>query len=177
MKELIERLIAEQKASGFRDIAGTHVEGRVPLTQALMNEAVAGALRGKNLPLKGATILVTTGNRLIIGLQHGILFAPKRVEITFPPQANLAEDPILRMRLHLGGLGGVLAGFAAALFPGKFPEGVSLSGDQLAIDMRRLLQSRNLGEFAPLLRSLRFQSETGTLWFGFTVAVPPQGEK
>lgn len=175
MKELIARLLAEQKARQFADFAGTHVEGEIPLRQGLMNEAVAGVLAGRILPmgLRGVRVMVTTGNRIILDLQHGNFFLPKRVELVFPGQAILSQDPVLRVGLRVGGVAGLLTGLVGALFPGKLPDGVSLGGDHVAIDTRRLLASRNLAEYGPLLQSLRFQSDTGTLCIGFTVVVPP----
>jgi hypothetical protein len=154
----------------FEELAGAHLGGEIPLTDNVLNRAVAEALRRKpDGPIESAEIHVAYGEVSARLHLRRPAFAPAiTVAARIERQPDLPRSPVLVLRWRLPGLGALaaLAGPMVALFNAT-PPGMRVEGDLAFIDLARLLEDRGLRELLDHVRVLHLEPLQGALLIRF----------
>lgn len=144
-------LLHEQLSTGFADLEGARISATLPVSERLINEAIA-----RGLPPGGAVRMVYVrpreGNRfeVQIKLARPAFLPAVSITATVERQAIIPGSPILILRLS--SLPGLIsaAGFGAGFFK-VLPPGVTLDGDRVNVDLRALLHEHGLGAVWPFI--------------------------
>ena len=152
MDAFASQLLAQLQSSGFRDLSGSRISARIPVSRSLLNELVAQALQGRTTPVQKVDIQPRDGDRLDAMVTVTWSFVPPlKVAVVVDRQPEFPASPVLVLRWSLlGGLGAIASRVLAAL--GKLPAGIRLNGDRLELDIP-VLAART--EAAPLLSYVR----------------------
>jgi hypothetical protein len=151
-------LLAELRSSGFREIAGTRVSARIPLSRALINRLVADALAGTTAPVRQVDVRPGTDDRFDVVITVSWPFVPPlTVAFYIEQQPQFPASPVLVLRWSL--LGGI-GGFASRMMgsPEKLPAGVRLEGDRLVLDIPALAARGAAAALLPYLKALQLRS-------------------
>jgi hypothetical protein len=152
-------LLDQLRRNRFTDLSGSSAVVDLAIPQALINRAVADALEGSQGRLRGVTITIHPDYRFNLGIQLARSFVPSiAVEAVIDRQPELPGSPeiVFRWRTVLPGLA-ALAGSAASFFK-ALPPGVRMSGDNVFVDVRPLLERAGASDLWPLLSELRFST-------------------
>jgi hypothetical protein len=146
------QLLADLQSSAFRDIAGSRVSARIPVSRALLNELAAQALRGTTTPVRQLDIRPREGDQLDVIVTVSWPFVPPlKVAIAVDRQPIFPDSPVLVLRWSLlGGVGAIASRLIGAFH--RLPAGVRLDGDRLELDIAALAAR---SPAAPLLRYMR----------------------
>src|SRR6266481_2802287 len=128
-------LLTILKSSSFRDIAGSRVSARVPISRSLANRLVAQALQGTSTPVREVDVRPHAGDRfdLVLTLSWPLV-PPLTVEVAVAQQPTFPASPVLVFRWSLLGAVGALASRVIASLD-RLPAGVKLEGDRLLVDI------------------------------------------
>jgi hypothetical protein len=151
-------LMAGLRASGFRDLPGARVSAHIPLTRALLNRMVAGALTGSSTPVRAVDITPLPGDRFdaLVTLSWPLV-PPLKVTFTIEQQPLFPASPVLVLRWSfLGGLGLLASRFIGSL--GSLPEGVRLQNDRLLLDIPALTARTPARQVLPSLKALELHT-------------------
>jgi hypothetical protein len=168
-------LVNDLRRRGFADLAGSRATVDLAIPQALINQAVAGALTGSEGRLRAVTVAIHPDYRFHLDLQLSRGFIPSiPVEAVIDRQPELPGSPVIvfRWRLLLRGLA-ALAGSAASFFK-VLPAGVRMEGDNLFLDLRPLLDRAGASDLLPLLSELSISTREGLLDVHLVARVPQQ---
>lgn len=168
-------LVTDLRLRGFADLAGSRAAVDLAIPQALINQAVAGALTGSEGRLRGVTVTIHPSDRFHLDLQVSLGFIRSiPVEAVIARQPDLPESPVIvfRFRLLLRGLA-ALAGSAASFFK-VLPAGVRMEGDNLFLDLRPILDRAGASDLLPLLSELSISTREGLLDVHLVARVPEQ---
>src|SRR2546421_1351633 len=147
-------LIAQLQRTAFRDVAGSKVSARIPVSRTLLNDLVAQSLP-PTAPIRRIDVVprpddcfdavVTTAWRLVPPLTIGV-----RIE----RQPEFPSSPTLVLRWSLAaGLDAIISQFVGAL--GKWlPPGVRLEGDRVLLDIRTLAAGTAIADALPYASAL-----------------------
>jgi hypothetical protein len=132
----VSQVVAQLQASGFQDLAGTRVSARVPVSDALLNQIIAAALRGTSSPVRSVHVRPLAGERFETLVTTSMPFVPPlTVHVAVDQQPRFPASPFLVLRWSfLGGLGAIASRFVGALEK-KLPPGIRLDGDRIVIDI------------------------------------------
>jgi hypothetical protein len=164
MDPALVTLLQDQQRGGFPDFAGSEVNATIPVSERFVNTVVSRLLP-TNGKIRGVQIKVEDGNQFTAQIQpSGPSFLPSiPVTVSIEDQPLLPDRPTLGLRLMK--TSGVLA-LAGSLIPslGTFlPPGVTLDGDRITIDIRRLLAERKLESWLAYFTDLRVNTRAGAL--------------
>jgi hypothetical protein len=163
MDERVMHLLRRQQESGFADLAGTHAALFIPISDRLINEAIAAFLPSSGR-IERVQVSTEAGNRLTARVTLGKpRFLPTiTVTMIIQQQPELPESPVLVLRLM--GAGGLMsfAGPLATLF-GVLPLGLRIEGDRLHVHIPALLQQHGFESALPYLERLQVTTEAGHL--------------
>ena len=152
------QLLAHLKSSAFRDIAGSRVKARVPVSRSLLNRVVADALRGTTAPVRSVDIRPRAGDELELLITLSWPFVPP-VKLTFiverQPQFPASPELVLRWSL-LGAVGAIASRLLASL--DRLPAGVRLDRDRLVLDIPTLAGPERAAMLLPVVRSLELHT-------------------
>jgi hypothetical protein len=128
-------LLAHLQSSAFRDIAGSRVSARIPISRALLNQLVAQALRGRTTPVRQVDIRPRDGDQLDAVVTVSWPFVPPlKVAIAVDRQPQFPGPAVLVLRWSaLGGLGAIASRLITAF--GRLPAGVRLDGNRIELDI------------------------------------------
>ena len=152
-----------QRQTGFHDLAGSEVTATIHLSDRLVNELVAELLPtdGK---VREVQIRIDEGNQLTATVRlSGPSFLP-----AVPVTLEIDEQPDLPDRAVLGSKLALPSGLmfmATSILPSlvKLPTGISLNGERLRIDIRRLLAERQMESWLDYVTDLRVTTRAGAL--------------
>jgi hypothetical protein len=164
MNPALVSILDDLRRRGFADLAGSRAAIDLAIPQALINQAVAGALAGSQGRLRGVTVTIHPGYRFHLDLQLSLGFIRSiPVEAVIDRQPELPGSPVIvfRFRLLLRGLA-ALAGSVASFFK-VLPAGVRLEGDHLFLDLRPLLDRAGASDLLPLLSELSLSTREDLL--------------
>ena len=152
MDAFASQLLAHLQSSEFRDIAGSRVSARIPVSRSLLNRLVAHALQGTTTPVRNVDIQPREGDQLDAIVTVSWPFVPRlRVQVAVDRQPQFPASPVLVLRWSLlGGLGTIASRVMSAL--DRLPAGIRLDGNRLELDIA-VLAARSPA--APLLRWVR----------------------
>lgn len=152
MDAFVSQLLAHLQSSSFRDVAGSRVSARIPVSRSLLNGLVAHALQGDATPVRQVDVRPREGDQFDAIVTVSWPFVPPlKVAIAVDRQPQFPASPVLVLRWSLlGGLGAIASRLIGAL--DRLPAGVRLDGDRLELDIP-VLAARSPA--APLLRYVR----------------------
>ena len=107
-------ILRSLQATQFRDLAGSQVSARVPVSERLINEVVALTLP-TNVPIREARVRPVPGDAFSVRVTPRSAFLPSlTIKLTIERQPELPGSPVLVLRMET--LGGLI-GLAASVFP------------------------------------------------------------
>jgi len=168
-------LLQRQQRDGFPDLAGAEVSATIPIAEGLVNEAIA-----RSLPPSGRVgdvhVTVRDSNQLAIDITlSSPSFLPSiPVTLAIEDQPLLPDRPTLGLRLtRSAGLAAMAATFIPSL-ASQLPPGITMDGDRIRIDIRRLLADRNMAEWLDYLTDLRVNTRLGAIVLDVRARIRPK---
>ena len=165
-------LLRRQMALGFRGIAGSRISVRIPVSEALINEAIAISLP------PGARVREVQVNpraydraRVRIVVSKPSFLPPITFTVAIERQPSLPDSPDLVLRLEGAGAMLTFAGPALA-FLNALPPGILMRGDQVFINVLELARSQELGEWFRFVDRLQVTTEPGQVVVTVEAGVP-----
>jgi hypothetical protein len=164
------RLFRRQQASGFQDLRALDGALTLPIAEPLLNELIAESLPS-SAPVRDVYVTPQTPDRFTIRARVGSvsLLPPVKLTAVIDRQPEFPANPVLVLRLETTGLLS-LAGPALRLL-NALPPGVRVEHDRIYVDIRTLLESRNLGEYLGFIRELRVNAVDGRAIISVRVSV------
>ena len=164
---MLDRL-RELTGVGIEELAGGHIEGEIPLTDAVATRLARRYLPA-SAPVSDLQIEAQDGDVVIVqaGLRGSRLVPQVRVHARIEQQPE-PHAPVLGLRWSVPGFGPLtmFAGPLLSLFK-ALPPGIDADGDRLAVDIAHLLRSRGLAELLPHLTRVRVTTRRGAIVIGF----------
>ena len=159
----------------FQEIAGARVAGEIPLSERLVNQLVAEALkRSTGGPIETAEVHVRIGGELDVRLRlrRPRFVPPVMVRLRIEKQPT-PEEPELVLRWHLPGIGALakLAGPVLSFVTASRP-GITVDSDRIAVDVTRLAREQGAGDLLDYLTALRVETRAQALVVIFEIRVP-----
>jgi hypothetical protein len=171
-------LLAQLQSSAFRDIAGSRVSARIPVSRSLLNQLVAQALQGTTTPVRQVDIRPREGDQLDAVVTVSWPFVPPlKIAIAIDRQPQFPAPAVLVLRRSaLGGLGAIASRLIAAL--DRLPPGIRLDGNRVELDIP-VLAARSPA--APMLRFVRglelhTAADRAVIVADLEIAEPREGE-
>lgn len=166
MDPRLEALLTRQRATGFSDFRGAHADLTLPISDRLLNEAIAEALPS-SAPVRDLQVTSRAGNRIGVRFKVGAasFLPPISLTLVIERQPELPASPILTLTLEMGGLLS-LAG-SALRFLGALPPGVRVEDDRIHVNLATLLAERGLSDLLDYAEQVHVTTTEG----GLVVAV------
>jgi hypothetical protein len=171
--EILADILEQQKLSGFGDLAGATASATIPVSDRVINELIA-----RLLPPSGAVqemqIEAEEQNRIRVRLRISAkrLTLPFSVMLHIQAQPALPQYPVLMLRLAgvplLLSMAGPLTRFLDVL-----PPGITMDGDQIALDLQRLLAHQGQADLLQYLTDLRITTVPRRVVVSFQARVAP----
>jgi hypothetical protein len=150
--------LADLQASAFRDLAGSRVSARIPVSRALLNRLVAEALAGSGAPVRSVDVQPRAGDQLdVVVTVSWTMVPPLRATFTIAQQPSFPASPVLVLRWSFLGAVGLLA---SRLIPAldRLPAGVRLDKDRLVLDIPVLAARSGSAALLPYVRALELHT-------------------
>lgn len=174
MHPVILDLLQRQQRDGFLDLAGTEVAATIPITDRLINELIASSLPSGG-KIREILVQAEEGNRVTarVRLSASSLLPAIPVTLAIEDQPKLPEQPVLGLRLSQAS--GFVA-LAASALPSMvtLPPGISLDGDRIRLDIRRLLAERHMEGLLEHLTHLRVNTRAGAIILEVRASINPR---
>ena len=153
MDKIFQRIIR----SNFAELKGTTVDASVPLSQALINEFLAAALKG-NKNVASIWAAIHAQNRISLDVKTTLLPWPLSLKLKLDKSIDFASysSPKIRAWMENNRLLGSLGSLFNAL-----PEGIKLYGDQVVIDLGVFLRTPEQQKLLSLVKSVDIRTEEG----------------
>jgi hypothetical protein len=161
MDEILQRLVRES----FLELAGLRVDASIPVPERLVNEIVGKALQG-NRNISYCRISISHQNRISVNLKTPRWPWPLELKLKLDRTVNLTPSPLLGAKLENKVLLGRMGSFFKVL-----PEGVSIHGDRVAVDLGSFFRSPEQKSFLQLLKSAEVKTEESRLILELQAAV------
>jgi len=171
MNSVLFDLLQRQHSDGFPDLGGSEVVATIPVSERLVNEVLAMLLPpgGK---VRDVEIRAEADNRLTarVRLSASTLLPAIPVALAIEDQPRLPLEPVLTLRLAQAS--GFVA-LAASTLPSMLtlPPGISIEGEHIRLDIRRLLAERKLEGVLEYVKDLRITTRAGVVVLHLKVAV------
>jgi hypothetical protein len=159
------------ESSSFRDLAGTHLDARIPVSRHLLNRVAADALKRTAAPVRNVDVQPHDGDRFDVVVALAWPFVPPlRIAFVIESQPRLPQLPVLVLRWSLlGPVGAIASRFAGPLERLRY--GVRVDGDQLTLDVAALAASRRLDHWLPFLSGLEVHTAEEQIVFDVALDV------
>lgn len=146
------------------DMAGATLSGEIPLSDAALNRLLASRL-ADHPHVSALRVTAREGDELLVRIEPRIRFLPSlNLLVRIERQPQLPDRPTLQLRWHIPGTGpmALLAGRLASLLKAT-PQGVSVDGDLVTVDLAALLRQRGLEDVLTLIRRMAVHTRTGAV--------------
>ena len=155
-------LFRRQQASGFEDLRGAEASLTLPVSERLLNEAIAESVP-RSAAVRGLHIRPQAGDRFAVRARIGSSsWLPAiNLGVAIDRQPDLPSSPVLVLRLETSGLS-ALAG-AAVRFLNALPPGVRMEQDRIIVDIAKLLEARGLAPYLAYVNELRVNTVDGAV--------------
>jgi hypothetical protein len=151
-------LFAHLQSSAFRDIAGSRVSARIPVSRKFVNMLVAHALDGVTSLVRRVDIRPHEDDRFDVLVTVSWPFVPPlKVVATVERQPEFPVSPVLVLRWSLLGVVGMLASRVIASLD-RLPSGIRLEGDRLALDIHALAARGPAAALLPYVKALELHT-------------------
>ena len=176
MDPRLEALLTRQRADGFADLRGATADIAIPISDRLLNEAIAQALP-PSAAVRDVQLTSRAGNR--IGVRFRIAAAaflpPVNLTLTIERQPELPASPVLVLRLELGGLLS-MAG-SALRFLNALPPGIQVEQDRILVNLATLLAERGLADLLEYAEQVRVTTTDGAVIVAVRAAIPAPADR
>jgi len=166
----LSEILRHFQSTHFRDLAGTRVSVKVPLSERLINEFVATAIRPGG-PVRDVAVHPLDGDAFSVRVAPRAALLPSvtlRLEIIGQPE--LPASPVLVLKMAtMGGLFGMAT--AALPIANMLPRGVRLESDRILVDLRAIAAERGLSEMLGYVKRLRVNTVEGRVVLEANLAV------
>ena len=171
MRQLLEALLAQQRASGFADLAGTDVAATIPISDRLLNEQIARALPREGF-VRDLQLHSTTGNELAVNIRvaKGALTLPIDLVLAIEVQPELPERPVLGLRFKAAPVFLTLGGPMLRML-NVFPPGISMDGEGITIDIAAFLETYDMAAALRYITELHVSTADAALVLGLRLQV------
>jgi hypothetical protein len=150
-------LVGSLQSSAFRDVAGTRISARVPISRNLLNRLVRSTVAASP-HVRDVDIRPHAGDAFDVLITVSWPFVPAiKVACVLERQPQLPASPAVVLRWSLLGAAGVIASRFIAWLD-RLPAGVRLDGDRLVLDIPRLAEGTPAASVLPYIRSLEFHT-------------------
>jgi hypothetical protein len=158
--EIFRRILDD----GFSEFAGLNIDASIPVPEHIVNEVIESTLRG-NPNIKDCRVAIGEGNQVSMALITSLLPWTIKLKLKLNSVVELANSPQVRAKLENNILLRKLGSFLNAL-----PEGVSLDGDQVVVNLGVFLP-QEYGQLLDLLKSVEIRTVTGKVLLDIKVEV------
>jgi hypothetical protein len=167
MDKIFQRIIH----TNFSELRGATVDASVPLSQSLIDELLAEALRGsKNIASIQASIHAQ--NQISLDVKTTVLPWPLKLKLKLDTLIDFASYSSPKMRLWMEN--NRLLGSLGSLF-NALPEGIKLYGDQVVIDLGMFLRTAEQRRLLSLVKSVDIRTEEGKVILDAKIEVNESG--
>jgi hypothetical protein len=168
-------LLRRQIALGLRGVAGTRISVRIPVSEPLINEAIAISLP-PGARVREAQVSPRAHDRARVRLvvSKPSFLPPITFTVAIERQPSLPDSPDLVLRLEGAGTMLTFAGPALA-FLNALPPGILMRGDQVFVNMLELARNQGLGDWLRFVERLQITTEPGQIVITVEAAVPADG--
>ena len=148
----MEEFLAQVQSTGFRDVAGARASARVPVSRALLNRAIAEAMKGRSTPIRAVDVRPRAGDRFDVVVTLSMRFIPPlTAHVVVERQPQFPASPVLVLRWSLlGGLGAMASRLMGV--SDRLPPGVRMEADRIVVDIPVIAAGSPV---APLLRFVK----------------------
>ena len=164
-------ILRHLQSTGFRDLSGARISGTVPVSERLIDEIVASAVRPGG-PVREVRVHPTSGDAFSVRVAPRASLLPSiTVRLEIDRQPELPASPVLVLRMAtMGGL----FGLASAAFPiaGMLPPGVRLDGDRILVDLRAIAADRGAADLLEYVTGLQLHTEEGRAVLHVDLSIP-----
>lgn len=173
MNERALSMFDAERARGFRNLAGTHLETTLPVTQHLVDMAVARASARRNL--HGLQVTLRADDQIGVQVVKPVLGFNARLALVFriAGPVDVASDPRMYLLVNPSLTWTAVSRLATAA--GLAPHGMSIGRDGVAIDLRALAARAGLEDLLALARTFELRGRVGALVAHVTLDVPEGG--
>jgi hypothetical protein len=156
------RLFLRQHASGFADVAGAAASVTLPISERLLNEALAEAMPS-SAPIRELHVKPLAADRFTVRLRIGSspLIPAVNLSLSIDQQPVLPASPLLVLRMQSSGLLS-FAGPALRLFD-ALPPGIRVEHERIYVDVQKLLETRGFGQYLGYVKELEVHTVEGAL--------------
>jgi hypothetical protein len=152
------QLFADLQQSGFRDLSGSRMSARIPVSRDLLNRVVADALARSTAPVTGVDIRPLDGDRFDVVITLKWRLAPAlKVTVVIERQPDFPASPVLVLRWSLmGGIGVIASRLIASL--DRLPPGIQLKSDVLVVDIPALAAASPAAQVLPFVMAMELHT-------------------
>lgn len=167
------KLLSDLQASGFRDLAGSRVSARIPVSRALLNRVVAEALDGSGTPVRAVDIRPRAGDQFDVVITVSWPFVPPlTAAFTVDRQPSFPESPLLVLRWSFLGAAGAIASRLLTSFD-RLPAGIRLDGDRLLLDIPVLAARSSAASMLGYVTALELHTLDDRAVIALELEIPP----
>ena len=162
MDERFVGLFRRQQASGFEDLRGAEASLTLPVSERLLNEAIAESLP-PSAALRELHVRPQAGDRFAVRARVGSSsWLPAiNLGVAIDRQPDLPSSPVLVLRLKTSGLSALAC--AAFRLLNALPPGVRMDADRIFVDVATLLDARGLAPYLAYVNELRVNTVDGAV--------------
>jgi hypothetical protein len=161
-----------QREAGFADVAGADVSLTLPVSDRLINQAIAERLpRGGVVSSVGVEAMPANQFSVRVKLGQSALLPPIRLVLAIDRQPDLPAFPVIAFRILSPGIA-ALAGALVARFFHALPPWVQFDGTHISIDLLAAAASAGGEEAFGYLRSLAVTTAAGRIIVSIRGSVP-----
>jgi hypothetical protein len=160
MEEILQRLVGQ----GFSALEGLRLDASIPVPERLVNEFVGLAVR-ENQNISYCRVSISRGDRVSVNLKTPRWPWPLELQLRLEREVDLSGSPKLRAHLE----NKVLLGRLGSFF-GVLPDGVTLRGDEVIVDVGAFLDSQQK-RLLDLVKTAEIKTEEGKLILDIKVEV------
>lgn len=162
MDERWLRLFLRQHASGFDDLRGADAALTLPVSERLLNEAIAEGMP-RSAPVRDLHVSPLAGDRFTVRVRIGSspLLPAITLRLSIERQPEFPGSPVLILKMETSGLLG-LAG-PALRFLDALPDGIRVEHDRIYVDLLKLLEVRGLANYLSYITGLTVNTVEGAV--------------
>jgi hypothetical protein len=167
--------VAAAASGNLTPFEGAHLEGKIPIRQSLLNEALQQATANTRGRVKEVELRIGANNVLEIGARIAVGPFAKwfRPQLILSPQILTDRGPVLVLTVASNEYVGLM--WIAQVFANEyFPRGISIDGRQITVDLAAIPQMAPARHVLRYLRNLTARTTPGLILIDFDLKVDEQ---
>lgn len=163
MDKIFQRLLDDN----FSELRGMTADVSIPVSESLINEIIAAALRG-NRNIDSCQLSIHAENKVTARLRTTRLPFAIKLQLKLDHTVDFASYSSPKIRAWLEN--NLLLGKIGAFF-NMLPEGIKLYGNQLVVDLYSFLQTPEQRRLLNLVKSIGIRTEESKIIFSVKIEV------